>query len=89
MRSLGITDLVIVGGATEACVESTARAAADCGFKVVVVEDAVIPGTPLNQDASMIAIACFVGAVCTTEEVVMQLGEAEGPNVVGTAAAAR
>jgi nicotinamidase-related amidase len=75
LRSLGVTDLVVVGGATEACVESTARDAADCGFMVVVVEDAVIPSTPLNQDASLIAIACYFGAVRTTDDVLAELDE--------------
>jgi len=73
MNSLGVTDLVFVGGATEACVESSARDAADCNFKVVVVEDGVIPTTALNQDATMISIACFFGGVRTTEQVIAEL----------------
>jgi nicotinamidase-related amidase len=76
LNSIGITDLVFVGGATEACVESSARDAADCNFQVVVVEDAVIPTTALNQDATMISIACFFGGVRTTEEVLAELGGA-------------
>lgn len=73
LRSLGVEDLVVVGGATEACVESTVRAAADCGFRVFVVEDAVIAETPLNQAASMIAISTFFGAVRTTDDVLADL----------------
>jgi nicotinamidase-related amidase len=76
LRALGVTDLVIIGGATEACVEATARGASDCGFNVFVVEDAVIPVTPLNQLASLAAIACFFGGVCTTGEVLEVLGQA-------------
>ena len=87
LRNLGVTDLVVVGGATEACVESTARDAADCGFKVVVVEDAVIPSTPLNQDASMIEIACFFGAVRTTNEVLEELGADAATDALTAAAA--
>src|SRR5262249_37286104 len=73
LNSIGVTDLVFLGGATEACVESSARDAADCNFKVVVVEDAVIPTTALNQDATMISIACFFGGVMRTDEVVAEV----------------
>jgi biuret amidohydrolase len=87
LRALGITDLVVVGGATEACVESTARDAADCGFKVVVVEDAVIPATPLSQDCTMIAISLFFGAVRTTAEVLAELGSANVPQAAAAVTA--
>lgn len=82
LRGMGVTDLVVVGGATEACVESTVRDAADCGFKVIAVEDAVIPASPLNQDATMVSIARFFGAVRTTEQVLDEMrapgGESPG-----------
>ena len=74
LRALGITDLVVVGGATEACVEATARAASDSGYKVYMVEDAVIPITPLNQQATMVAFASFFGQVVTTDDVIAAMG---------------
>ena len=85
LRELGVTDLVVAGGATEACVESTLRDAADCGFKVICVEDAVIPASPLNQHATMITIARFFGAVRTIEEVLNEMRAADVPAQARTA----
>jgi biuret amidohydrolase len=40
LRNMGIDSLVITGVATNACVETTARDAADRGYKSILVEDA-------------------------------------------------
>ncbi len=42
LRAAGIDTLVIIGGAANYCVESTTRMAADLGFAVSLVEDALI-----------------------------------------------
>ncbi|NVK15071.1 MAG: isochorismatase family protein [Rhodobacteraceae bacterium] len=42
LRDAGITRLVIVGGVAAFCVNSTARSAANLGFEIEVVEDALI-----------------------------------------------
>lgn len=42
LREIGIESLVIVGGVAAFCVNSTARSAANSGFAVQVVEDALI-----------------------------------------------
>ena len=42
LNEIGITRLVIVGGVAAFCVNSTARSAANLGFKVLVPEDALI-----------------------------------------------
>jgi nicotinamidase-related amidase len=42
LRQAGIDGLVIVGGAANYCVESTARMAGNLGFATTVVEDALI-----------------------------------------------
>ena len=75
-RNLGIDTLVLVGGHTHACVEATGRGAADLGFKVAVVEDAVVNYMPLMHDAAMINFAGFIGRVATTDEVLAELGGA-------------
>jgi len=40
LQAEGVKRLVITGMMTHMCVDATARAAADLGFKVIVVEDA-------------------------------------------------
>ena len=73
LRNLGVDTLVLVGGHTHACVESTGRAAADLGFKVAIVEDAVINYLPVMHDAAMINFASFIGRVVDTREVLDEL----------------
>ncbi len=40
LKAAGITDVVICGAMSQMCIDATARAAADFGFGVTVVEDA-------------------------------------------------
>lgn len=40
LEAKGITDVVICGAMSQMCIDSTARAAADFGYQVTVVEDA-------------------------------------------------
>lgn len=57
LRAAGCTDLVVVGAVAGFCVNSTVRAAADLGFRVTVVPDAVLGfGLP---DAGQSARAIF------------------------------
>ena len=41
LDAAGITDLIVIGAMSHMCIDATARAAADYGFNVIVVEDAV------------------------------------------------
>ncbi len=68
-----ITDVVIVGLATTFGVESTARAAADLGFSVVVVSDAVSDPDPAGHERSLTRVIPALGRVRTTTEVVAAL----------------
>jgi nicotinamidase-related amidase len=79
LRNMGIDTLVLVGGHTHACVESTGRAAADLGFKVAIVEDAVINYLPVMHDAAMINFASFLGRVVETQDVLAELDRNAGP----------
>ncbi len=74
LRNMGIDTIVLIGGHTHACVESSGRAAADLGFKVAVVEDAVINYMPLLHDAAMLNFAGFIGRVTTTDELLDEIG---------------
>ncbi|WP_151718592.1 isochorismatase family protein [Gemmobacter serpentinus] len=49
LRGQGITDLVVTGAVAGFCVNSTVRAGADLGFRMIVVRDAVL-GFGLPQD---------------------------------------
>ena len=85
LRNLGMEEVVLVGGATQGCVESTGRGAADLGFKVAIVEDAVTSGAlfdgtkvtfvpPFLHDATMVNFASIIGRVTTTEELLHEWG---------------
>ncbi|GAA1246520.1 nicotinamidase-related amidase [Microbacterium phyllosphaerae] len=64
-----ITDIVVVGLATTFGVESTARDAADLGFSVVVVSDAVSDPDPSGHERSLTRVFPALGRVRTTAEV--------------------
>ncbi|MFJ8629834.1 isochorismatase family protein [Streptomyces sp. NPDC093568] len=53
LRERGVTTLVFGGIATNLGVESTARAAADLGYELVFVEDAMTAFTAAEHDASV------------------------------------
>lgn len=87
LRNMGVDTIVLVGGHTHACVEASGRAAADLGFRVAIVEDAVINYMPLMHDAAMINFATFIGRVTTTDELVEELSGAARPRATVGAAA--
>lgn len=82
LKEWNIERVIITGMMTHLCVDSTARAAADLGFKVVVVEDAcatrdlkrgetLIPAAYVHQ-AFLAALQSY-GEVKTTEQVMAWL----------------
>ena len=73
LRSLGITDLVCCGLTTEACVESTARSAADRGYSVVMVDDACQTWEELAHEWSLRTFARNFGRVADTKTVISEL----------------
>ncbi len=73
LRNLGVTTLVVVGMATDMCVETTARDAADRGFDVVVVEDATITFFEHHHRAALSGFARVFGQVWSTEQVLAAL----------------
>lgn len=76
LRGLGVRSLVITGGATHACVDSTARHASDLGFETVLVEDACHSVFPELHRATMTTFSLGIGRVLSTREVVAELSEA-------------
>jgi nicotinamidase-related amidase len=73
LRKLGVTQVVVVGVATSAGVESTARHAHELGFNVALAVDAM---TDLNADAhanSITRIFPRLGETATTAEIIALL----------------
>jgi biuret amidohydrolase len=76
LRNLGIETLVITGTATDMCVETTARDAADRGYNVVVAEDATGTYYQLHHEAALSSIARVYGQVWSTQAILSKLGAA-------------
>jgi nicotinamidase-related amidase len=76
LRNMSVDSLVIVGVATNACVESTARDAADRGYRCVLVDDACAGQSEYLHDATMLSFATLFGRVLTTEEILEELRQA-------------
>jgi len=70
MRMAGIDTIVTVGTATDVCVGSTARAAWDQGYKVIMIDDATATFTPEDQKYTMRNWAAFFGKVMDTDEFI-------------------
>jgi nicotinamidase-related amidase len=73
LRNLGLETLVLAGAATDMCVETTGRDAADRGFNVVVASDATATFYEAHHDASLSALARVFGQVWDTETILHAL----------------
>ena len=69
LRNMEVETLVLVGMATDMCVETTARDAADRGFNVIVVEDATATFFEHHHRAALSGFARVFGQVWDTERV--------------------
>ena len=78
LRNMGIQHLVITGVATNACVENTARGAADLGFWSVLVDDACATFDPAMHEATLKNFRTIFGKVQSTGEVLATLAERLG-----------
>ncbi|MEU6219434.1 isochorismatase family protein [Streptomyces sp. NPDC047022] len=74
LREHGITTLVFGGIATNLGVESTARAAADLGYDLVFVEDAMAAFTAAEHDASVRLDFPRLGSVVTASRMRLTSG---------------
>jgi nicotinamidase-related amidase len=74
LHNLGINSLVITGVATNACVETTARDAADRGYKCIMVDDAcaTVHGQEVH-DMTMRNFSALFGKVMKTDEFLNML----------------
>jgi biuret amidohydrolase len=76
LRNLGIDTLVLTGTATEMCVETTARDAADRGYNVIVAEDATGTYFQSHHEASLSSIARVYGQIWSTDQILKALDTA-------------
>jgi nicotinamidase-related amidase len=73
LRNIGIQTLLICGVLTNACVESTARNAADLGYDVVTIGDACLTLTKLQHEVALMELGGFYAEVKSTREVLNEL----------------
>jgi nicotinamidase-related amidase len=85
LRNLGVETLVLVGVATDMCVETTGRDAADRGYNVIVAEDATATYYEAHHLASLSALARVYGKVWSTSDILRELDAALGPRVPASA----
>lgn len=76
LRNMGVETLVVTGMATDMCVETTSRDAADRGYNVVVVEDATATFVEEHHRAALSSLARVFTKVWDTEEVISALDTA-------------
>ena len=69
LRNLSLETLVLVGMATDMCVETTARDAADRGYNVIVVEDAVATFFAEHHCAALSGLARVYAQIWSTDRV--------------------
>ena len=73
LRNMGVSDVVIVGIATDMCVFGTARVAAELGYNALLCEDGCATYTARAQEDAMLMHARVFGRVATTEDVIAEL----------------
>ena len=73
LRNLGIETLVVAGMATDMCVETTSRDAADRGFNVIIAEDASATFFEHHHRAALSGFARVFGQVWSSGDVISSL----------------
>lgn len=75
LRNLDLETLILTGMATDMCVETTARDAADRGYNVIVVEDATATFFAKHHRAALSALARVYTQVWSTDQVLASLSQ--------------
>jgi len=83
LLNFGLETLIFAGVTTSACVDLTARDAADRGFRCVIVEDATAELDEVSYEATLRQFVVRWGRVWTTDETLKRLGEACDAGVAG------
>ena len=75
LRGMGVDTLIFSGVFAEACVESTARHAAELEYKVIYVSDLVASQLPEQYMAAIGRMRRLVGLVMSSEELLVKLAK--------------
>jgi 2-hydroxy-6-oxonona-2,4-dienedioate hydrolase len=75
LRGSGVDTVVVIGVATNASVEGTARAASDLGYRTIVVSDACSAGSDAAHQASLESLG-LLAEITTTDELLTALATA-------------
>ncbi len=73
LRSLGVDVLVFVGYSTNACVDQTARVAADLGYACILVDDGCGAATEEYHRSAVTNFARIFGRVAMTDDIIAAL----------------
>ncbi len=76
LRCRGISRLIVAGGLTDGCVESTVREAFDRGYLCTVVEDACVTSRSECHGASLAAMRTYFAWVADTRQVLEGISRA-------------
>jgi nicotinamidase-related amidase len=78
LKKHGIHRLIVIGLIAHTCIEATVRYAAELGYEVTVVKDAVADYTDEMMHAALdINMPNYAGAIVTTEEIIASIAAAQ------------
>lgn len=73
LETANVQSVVVAGVYSDACVESTARTAAELGFRVFVAEDACAAWEPGFHDKSMSGLARYFAVVESSADLIVRI----------------
>ena len=73
LHNMGIQNLIVVGQATDGCVESTVRTATEKDYNVILVEDACCTIAPQLHEAAVLIMGYKDAIIKSTDEMVSAL----------------
>ena len=77
LKNAGVEQLVVCGVVTNMCVEGTARAGAELGFDVTIVDDACAAWSQSAHEATLRSFQMFLGTVEQTDDVLAAIASAK------------
>ncbi|NQV06219.1 cysteine hydrolase [bacterium] len=75
LKNKGVETLVVIGGATNVCVESTVREGFMLGYNIVMIEDACAATTPEYHEGTLATVRVWFGRVEKADDVIAAWGE--------------